>query len=184
MRGRNRLVSNKVSGSRGHLNLDHGQVYFWRCSRLLELMVLRRHSLHEVGMLQRSAQIVSTQSLPLEMGDRFRSLGKPAVAHFRLAGSAPHKNGGRRVKSWPDHTHKQINKKQTSIRCNHTDNTRWVHLKCTQIKQRQDKRDWICTIHSPTQNVPKTLSTAYHKQPKDKNIVILQININGIRNKI
>ena len=59
--------------------------------------------------------------------------------------------GGRRVKSLPGDTnkhtpviwicdlcHKQINKKQTSIRCN---NTHWVHLICTQIKQRQYKHD-------------------------------------------
>ena len=34
-----------------------------------------------------------------------------------------------------DLCHKQINKKQTSIRCNHTHYTHWVHLKCTHIKQ-------------------------------------------------
>ena len=33
--------------------------------------------------------------------------GKTAVAPCRLAGSASHKSGGRRVKSWPDDTHKQ-----------------------------------------------------------------------------
>ena len=91
------------------------------------------------------------------------------------------------------------NKKQTSIRCNHTHNTHWVHLKCTQIKQRQYKPDWRCTIHTPTQNVTTTPSTygttPHHKQtsthpltgnnqPKEKNIVIFQINIHGIRNKI
>ena len=88
--------------------------------------------------------------------------------------------------------HKQINKKRTSIRCNHT---HWVHLKCTPIIQQQHKPDWRCTIHTPTQNVTTTPGTAHHKQtttnpltnnnqPKDKNIVIFQININGIRNKI
>ena len=96
--------------------------------------------------------------------------------------------------------HKQINKKQTSIRCNHTYNTHWVNLNCTHIKQRQHKHDWRCTIHTHTQNVTTTPctdnTTSHHKQtttapplsnnnqPKDKNIVILQININGIRNKI
>ena len=34
-------------------------------------------------------------------------LGKPAVAPCRLADSAPHKSGGRPVKSWPDDTHRQ-----------------------------------------------------------------------------
>ena len=136
-------------------------------------------------------------------------LGKPAVAPCRMAGPAPNKSRGRRVKSWPDDTHKhtpviwisdlshkQINKKQTSTRCNHT---HWVHLKCTHIQQRQYKPDWRYTIHTPTQNVTTTPSTynttPHHKQttthpltnnnkPKDKNIVILQININDIRNKI
>ena len=88
------------------------------------------------------------------------------------------------------------NNKQTSIRCNHTHNTHWVHRKCTQIKQRQYKPDWICTIHTPIQLVTTTPSTSnspsptkHHpptnnNKPKDKNIVILQININDIRNKI
>ena len=60
---------------------------------------------------------------------------------------------------------KQINKQQTSIRCNHP---HWVHLKSTQIKQRQYKPYWRCTIHAPTQNVLTTPSTdnttAHHKQ--------------------
>ena len=96
-------------------------------------LVPKSHSLHEVGMLQTSAQIVSTQPLPPEMGARFRFLGKPAVAPCRLAGFAPHKSRGRRVKSWPDDTnkhsppalspaiwicglcHKQINKPQSDV---------------------------------------------------------------------
>ena len=44
---------------------------------------------------------------PQRWGTRFHFLGKPAVAPCCLAGSAPHKSGGRRVKSWPDDTHKQ-----------------------------------------------------------------------------
>ena len=90
--------------------------------------------------------------------------------------------------------HKQIKKQQTSIRCHNTHNTHWVHLNCTQIKQRQYKPDWRCTIHTPTQIVtttPSTNNTTSHRrqittpltdnnQPKDKNIVILQININKI----
>ena len=57
-----------------------------------------------------------------------------------------------------------INKQQTSIRCNHT---HWVHLKCTQIKQRQYKPDWRCTIHTPTQLIttkPSTSNTTAHHQ--------------------
>ena len=64
--------------------------------------------------------------------------------------------------------HKQINKIETSIKCNHTHNTHWVYVKCTHIQQRQYKPDWRCTIHTPTQNVPTTPSTdnptPHHKQ--------------------
>ena len=73
-------------------------------------------------------------------------------------------------KSWPDETHKQTLTTRTcsSLRCNHTYNTHWVHLKCTQIKQRQYKPDWRCTIHTPTQLVTTTPSTAnttaHHQQ--------------------
>ena len=70
----------------------------------------------------------------------------------------------------------------TSIRCNHTHNTHWVHLKCTHMQQRQYKPDCRCTIHTPTQNVtiPSTDNTTRHhkqttthpltnnNQPKDK----------------
>ena len=39
----------------------------------MTINVPRRHNLHEVGMLQTSAQIVSTQSLAPKMGARLRS---------------------------------------------------------------------------------------------------------------
>ena len=166
----------------------------------------RRHSLHEVGLLQTSAQIVSTQSLPPEMGAQFRFwASRPSLPAAWLAllltkagdvesnpGPTTHTNKHTPVIWICDLCHKQINKKQTPIRCNHTHNTHWVHLKCTYIQQRQYKPDWRCTIHTPTQNVT---TTPHHKQTtthpltnnnqtKDKNIVILQININAIRNKI
>ena len=143
-------------------------------------------------MMQTSAQIVFTQPLPQEMGARFRFWGKPS-----LAGSGLHKSGGRRVKSWPDDTHKQthycynefglchkqINKQHTSIRFNHTHNTHWVHLKCTQIKQREYKHDWRCTIHTPTQIIrnkieelkktsytaPNQTSSQYNEENTHKN---------------
>ena len=98
-----------------------------------------------------------------------------------------------------DLCHKQIKNQQTSIRCNHTHNTHWVHLNFKQIKQGQYKPDRRCTIHAPTQIVTTTSSTdnttthrrqitiqplTNNNQPKDKNIVILQININGTRNNI
>ena len=56
-----------------------------------------------------------------------------------------------------DLCHKQINKKQTSIRCNHT---HWVHLNCTHIKQRQYKPDW--RYHSYTHT--KRNNNTKHRQ--------------------
>ena len=69
-----------------------------------------------------------------------------------------------------DLCHKQINKKQTSIRCNHTHNTHWVYLKYTHIQLRQYKPDWRCTIHTPTQNVTTTQLpiTNNHHPPTQK----------------
>ena len=65
-------------------------------------------------------------------------------------GSTTHTNKHTPVNWICNLCHKQIHKKQTSIRCNHTHNTHWVHLKCTQIKQGQYKPDWRCTIHTHT----------------------------------
>ena len=146
------------------------------------LQVPKKYNLHDVGILQTSAQIVSTQLLPPVTSSRFRLLGKPSVDPCRMAGSAPHKSGGHRVKSWPDDTnkhslpaltpviwicdvcHKQINKQKPSIRCNRT---HWIHLKCTH-KTTTNKADWGCTIHTPTQLVTTTPSTAnttaHHQQ--------------------
>ena len=114
-------------------------------------------------------------TLSPEMGTRIRFMGKPAVAPCRMAGSAPTKAGDVESNSsstthtnkhapviWIcDLCHKQIKKQQTSIRCNHTHNTHWVHLNCTQIKERQYKPDWRCTIHTPIQIVTTTPSTDY-----------------------
>ena len=47
-------------------------VHVFGSGRCRRRVVPKRHSLHEVGMLQTSAHIVSTQPLPPEMGDRFR----------------------------------------------------------------------------------------------------------------
>ena len=164
----------------------------------LQQNVPRRHSLHNVGMLPTSAQIVSTHSLPPEMGARFRFwASRPSLPAAWLAllltkagnvesnpGPTTHTNKHTPVIWIFDLCHKQINKQQTSIRCKHTHNKHWVYLKCTQLKQRQYKRDRKCTIYTPTQNVTTTPitdnTTTYQKQttthpltnknqPKDKN---------------
>ena len=79
------------------------------------------------------------------------------VNHESNPGPTTHTNKHTPVIWICDLYHKQINKKQTSIRFNHTHNTHWVHLNCTHIKQRQYKPDWRCTIHTPTQNVTTQL---------------------------
>ena len=126
-----------------------------------------------------------------------------------MVGSAPHKSGRRSVKFWPVDTHKpyslqafgfvtfvtnKINKPQSDVA------THWIHLKLSQIKQRQYKPDWRCTIYTHTHTTrnnnanhiqhnspsPTKHHTPTHKQQSTNVhiIVILQININGIRNKI
>ena len=88
--------------------------------------VPRRHSLHEIGMLQRSAQIVLTKSLLPEMGARICFFGQAGRRSLLLT-----KVGD--VKSNPGPTIR-TNKLQsfgfvtsvtnnTSIRCNNTDKT-------------------------------------------------------------
>ena len=112
----------------------------------------------QVGMLQTYVQIVSTQHCP-------QRWGPDSVVWQAVRRSLPHgwlcKSGGQR-------------------------------------KQRQYKPDWRCAVDTPTQNVttPSTDNTTPHHrqttthpltcngQPKDKNIVILQININGIKDDI
>ena len=119
-----------------------------------------------------AAQIVSTQSLLPKMGPNSVFWASrpslPAAWLALLPGPTTHTEKHTPVIWICDLCHKQINKKQTSIRCNHTHNTHWVHLNCTHIKQRQYKPDWRCTIHTPTQNVttrPSTdNTTSQHKQ--------------------
>ena len=68
------------------------------------MKVPRRHSLHEVGMLQRSAQTVSTKSHPPEMGAPIPFLGKPVITPCFLAGSFLTKVGDVKSKSGQPHT--------------------------------------------------------------------------------
>ena len=162
--------------------------------------VPKRHSLHEVGMLHTSVQMVSTQPDSVFWASR-PSLPAACLALLltkagdveSYTGPTTHTNKHTPVIWICDLCHKQIKKQQTSIICNHTHNIHWVHLNGT---QRQYKPDWRCTIHTPTQIVTTTPSrdnkTTHRRQittqpltdnnkPKNKNK--LQININGIRNK-
>ena len=122
---------------------------------VFERMVIccsKRHSLHEVGMLQTSAESVSTQALRPDMGARFRFFGK-AVRRSIPPGwlCSSQKRGTSSQILARRHTHANKHSPAltpvtpTSIRCNHTHNAHWVHVKWTQIKQRQYKPDWRCT---------------------------------------
>jgi hypothetical protein len=90
-----------------------------------------------------------------------------------------------------------ITRHQTSIRCNHT-NDHWLHLRCTDTRLRDYTDTWKCSGHrqidpQPTSPVPTPnhqTTPDPHLQPPVltpkpiKNLHILQININGISNKI
>ena len=44
-----------------------------------------------------------------------------------------------------DICHREINRKQTSLRCNHSEH--WVHLRCAHIRVDQYTDTWICHLH-------------------------------------
>ena len=78
---------------------------------------------------------------------------------------------GRRAKSWPDDTHKQT----------HPHSLQSFGLVPFVINKPQSD----VNIHTTAHHQQNTTTHSQTKsQPKDTNIVILQININGIRNKI
>ena len=123
-------------------------------------------------MLQTSAQIVSIQSLPPEMGARFHFLqaGRRSLSLGWLCSSQRRRTSSQILarRHTQTNTHQLYglvtsvtNKQQTSIRCNHTHNTHWVHLKCTHIKQRQYKQ-WLEMHHSHTHT--KRNNNTRHRQ--------------------
>ena len=118
-------ISNIMDGTKdGHLWQDSGELSSseeetWDTTG----MVPRRHSLREVGMLQRSAKIVSTKSLLPNMGARFRFLASRLCSSQKWMTTSqiltrPHTQTNT-FQSFGFVT-SVINKKQTSIRCNHT----------------------------------------------------------------
>ena len=132
-------------------------------------------------MLQTSVQIVSSQPRPQRWGSiTFFWASRPSLPAAWLILCSSQKRGTSSQILARRHTqintpviwicdlcHQQIKKQQTSIRCNHTHNTHWVHLNCIQIKQRQYNPDWRCTIHTPTQIVtitPNTDNTITHRR--------------------
>ena len=60
--------------------------------------------------------------------------------------------------------HREINRKQTSLRCNHSEH--WVHLRCAHIRIDQYTDTWICHLEDPdylTQHTPH--HTFLHSPP-------------------
>ena len=79
--------------------------------------VPRRHSMHEGwNAADICTNCVYTIPAP-RYGGPITFFGKPAIAPCGLHGSAPHKSGERRVKSWPDNnTHKQTHSSHLDLR--------------------------------------------------------------------
>lgn len=89
----------------------------------------------------------------------------------------------------------QINKRQISIKCYKEDNEHWVHLKCskTTVKEHRKEARWTCEQHTEKkkEQPKKKPSKMQAKEKSDVegggrrvNISVIQININGIKNKI
>ena len=58
-----------------------------------------------------------------------------------------------------DICHREINRKQTSLRCNHSEH--WVHLRCAHIRVDQYTDTWICHLHRGSR-LPHATHTSPH----------------------
>ena len=86
-----------------------------------------------------------------------------------------------------DICHKQINiRKPISIRCNRIEH--WVRLRCAGTHQAQYTDTWTCHLHRESRLTPHTDSQhkVLHRpsSKSERNLIILQVNINGLRNKL
>ena len=107
---------------------------------------------------------------------------------------------------------KQITNRHCSFRCNHPTSNHWVHQKCTTSLINDYNDNWTCPSHPQNINTPITAKTATTTQPinipatcqpkskthsshsktpphnmnpsHNRTLKILQLNINGINNKI
>ena len=55
--------------------------------------------------------------------------------------------------------HRETNRKQTSLRCNHSEH--WVHLRCAHIRVDQYTDTWICNLHRVSR-LPHATHTSPH----------------------
>ena len=58
-----------------------------------------------------------------------------------------------------DICHREINRKQTSLRCNHSEH--WVHLRCSHIRIDQYQDTWICYLYRGSR-LPHASHTSPH----------------------
>ena len=58
-----------------------------------------------------------------------------------------------------DICHREINRKQISVRCNHSEH--WVHLRCAHIRLNQYTDTWICYLYRGSR-LPHATHTSHH----------------------
>ena len=117
----------------------------------------KEYSLHVVGLLllQRSTNCTHS-SCPPQWGPVSTVFwaGRPSgpagwLAQLLLKAGEVETNPGpkhTRTQVWIcDICHREITRKQTSLRCNHSEH--WVHLRCAHIRVDQYTDTWICHLH-------------------------------------
>ena len=108
--------------------------------------------------------------LPPAMGARFYRFwaGRPSgpagwLAQLLLKAGDVETNPGpkhTRTQVWIcDICHREITRKQTSLRCNHSEH--WVHLRCAHIRVDQYTDTWICHLHRGSR-LPHATYTSPH----------------------
>ena len=131
----------------------------------------KEYSLHVVGLvLLNAAQIVLTPPAPRNGGPflPFFWAGRPSgpagwLALLLLKAGDVETNPGpkhTRTQVWIcDICHREITRKQTSLRCNHSEH--WVHLRCAHIRVDQYTDTWICHLHRGSR-LPHATYTSPH----------------------
>ena len=130
----------------------------------------KEYSLHVVGLLLHiAAQIVLTPPVPRNVVSflPFLWAGRPGgpagwLALLRLKAGDVETNPGpkhTRTQAWIcDICHREINRKQTSLRCNHSEH--WVP-RCAHIRVDQYADTWICHLHRGSR-LPHATHTSPH----------------------
>ena len=131
----------------------------------------KEYSLHVVGLLllQRSTNCTHS-SCPPQWGPVSTVFwaGRPSgpagwLAQLLLKAGDVETNPGpkyTRTQVWIcDICHREITRKQTSLRCNHSEH--WVHLRCAHIRVDQYTDTWICHLHRGSR-LPHATYTSPH----------------------